>query len=252
MKTLLWKEICEQWRTRRMIVAAAVLTALGLMGPLSAKYLPVLLANLAEVPEGLAEFLPTPDVAMALGEYLDNLIQFGVILAILVPMSAVVGERTSGTAEITLSKPVGRGAFLLAKFLGYTVTLTAGIALASLAGYYYTGLLFEWVPVGRFLALNGLVLVYLVLFVAVSLLAGTLGRSQLAVAGMTFGFLVLLGLLGALPAVKPYLPTAILAWARALGISITAPPAWESLGVTCALTVACLVGAWGVFRRQEI
>lgn len=252
MATLLWKEIAEQWRSYRLVIVGAVLAAFGILGPLSAKYLPVMLSQMPGVPEGLADIMPEPDAAMALGEYLDNLTQFGVILAILIPMAAVVGEKTGGTAEITLSKPVSRAAFLGAKFLAHSFTIGVGVLVAAVGGFYYTGILFTWPPAATFAAVNALVFAYLMLFVGLTLLASTLAHSQLAAAGMSFGMLILLGLLGAIPRLGRWLPAAVLAWARALALGAPGEPGWGALAVCLGLTVAALLLAWAVFRRQEI
>src|SRR3990172_3675649 len=101
MATLLWKEITEQWRSYRLAIVATVLAAFGILGPLSAKYLPLMLAEVPGGPQGLADVLPEPDAAMAMSEYLDNLTQFGVILAILIPIAAVVGEKAGRSEEHT-------------------------------------------------------------------------------------------------------------------------------------------------------
>ncbi len=252
MRILLWKELIEQWRTYRLLITVAVLTAFGILGPVSAKYLPVILANMADVPEGLAEIMPEPDIAMAMTEYSGNIVQFGVILAILVPMAAVVGERAAGTAEITLSKPVSRGSFLLAKFLGYALTFTISLGVAALAGYYYTGLLFDWIPAAGYLAANGMILVYLLVLVAFTLLASTLARSQLAAAGIAVGVLALLAVLGTLPPVGRLLPAAMLDWGGALALGLPSEPAWGALAVSGALGLGALLAAWAIFRQQEL
>jgi ABC-2 type transport system permease protein len=252
MGTLIWKEIAEQWRSYRLIIVAAVLTAFGILGPLSAKYLPLLLAEMPGVPEGLAEIMPEPDAAMALTEYLDNLTQFGVILAILIPMGAVVGEKAGGTAEMTLSKPVSRAGFLAAKLVANGLTLGVGLLLAALAGYYYTGVLFTWPPLGPFVAANVLLWIYLLVFASLTLLASTVARSQLAAAGMSFGMLLLLGLLGAIPPFASRLPGAMLPWARALALGVAVEPAWSGLLSSAILAAAALLGAWLIFRRQEL
>ncbi|OGO08948.1 MAG: hypothetical protein A2Z66_07370 [Chloroflexi bacterium RBG_13_66_10] len=252
MATLLWKELTEQWRSYRLPIVAAVLAAFGIMGPLSAKYLPLMLAEMPGVPEGLAEFMPQPDAALALGEYLDNLSQFGMILAILIPMAAVVGEKSVGTVEITLSKPVSRAAFLGAKFVANGITLGAGVFLAAVGGFYYTGVLFTWPPLGAFAAANALVFAYLLLFVALTLFASTLARSQLAAAGMSFGMLLGMGLLGAIPSLAPRLPAAVLGWARALALGAPADAGWSALAVCLVLIGAALLASWLIFRRQEL
>lgn len=252
MRALLWKELTEQWRSYRLLITVAVLAAAGILGPVSAKYLPLLLANIADVPEGLAGILPEADVAMAVSEYADNVVQLGVVLAILAPMAAVVAEKATGTAEITLSKPVSRSAFLLAKYLGHASAFTAGMVVAALVGYSYTGLLFRWLPALGFMAANGLILAYLLVVIGLTLLASTLARSQLAAAGMAVAALILLGLLGSLPPVSDLLPAAMLAWARGLALGLPAEPAWRALAVSGALIVAALLAAWLVFRQQEV
>ncbi len=252
MATLLWKEMAEQWRSYRLPIVTAVLAAFGILGPLSVRYLPLLLAGMPGVPEGLEAVLPQPDISLALSEYLDNLSQFGVILAILIPMAAVVGEKAGGTAEITLSKPVSRAAFVAAKFLANGATLGAGVLAAGIGGFYYTGVLFSWPPAGAFAAANALVFAYLLFFVALTLLASTVARSQLAAAGMSFGMLLGMGLLGAIPSLSPYLPPAVLRWARALALGAPVEAGWTPLAVCLALIAGLLAVSWLIFRKQEL
>ena len=139
MVTLLRKELREQWRSNRLLVVAAVLVAMGILGPLTARYMNEMLGSIPGTPEGLEAVLPPPTAELAVNELAENLAQFGLILALLVPMAAVVGEKTSGTAALTLSKPVSRGAFLAAKLLALVATFGLGLFLAVGAGYAYTG-----------------------------------------------------------------------------------------------------------------
>ncbi len=252
MSTLLWKEFSEAWRSRRLPILTAVLLAMAMLGPLSARFLPEILAAMAEVPQGLIEAMPEPDTAMAVAEYFDNVVQFGAILAILVPMGAVVGEKTGGTAEFTLSKPVRRSSFLLAKFAAHAGSFGLALLVAALGGYYYTGVLFEWLPVAPFLTANLLVWLYFTVLVGVTLLCSTVARSQLAAAGMAFGVLLGMGLLGLLPNVNDHLPAAVIGWARALALSLPAEARWSAVGVSLAIAAGALALAWALFRRQEI
>jgi ABC-2 type transport system permease protein len=230
----------------------AVLAAFGILGPLSVKYLPLLLSGMPGVPEGLEAALPQPDLTLALSEYLDNLSQFGVVLAILIPMAAVIGEKAGGTAEITLSKPVSRAAFIGSKFLANGLTIGVGVLAAGIGGFYYAGVLFSWPPAGAFVAANALVWVYLLFFVALTLLASTVARSQLAAAGMSFGMLLGMGLLGAIPSLASYLPAAVLRWARALALGAPADAGWAPVAVCLGLTTGLLTLSWLIFRRQEL
>src|SRR3990172_2130988 len=122
MRTLLWKEWLEQRRSYRLLAAVIVLAIAGILGPLTAKYLPQMLASMADLPEGLAAMLPAADISMAIGEYSDNLVEFGALLALLLPMAAVVGEKVQGTAALSLSKPISRLSYVGAKFAVQSLT----------------------------------------------------------------------------------------------------------------------------------
>ncbi len=230
---------------------ASALFVVGLFGPLSVKYMPLILTRIPGVPEGLAEVMPAPDMHMAVDEYLQNLTQIGVILAILVPMAAVVGEKSRGTAAMVLSKPVSRVAFLGAKFIAHELVFTASILFAGVGGYYYLGILFQWLPPAGFLALNLLILIYLSVFLAITLLASTISRSQLAAAGIAFGFMVFLSLLGTIPSLTPYLPSSLISWGRDLALGLKSEPAWEALSITLATVALACLSAGLTFQRQE-
>jgi ABC-2 type transport system permease protein len=252
MRILLGKELREMGRTRRFFVVVVVMFVFGLLGPLSVKYMPAILSQVPGVPEGLEGILPEPDVALAVDEFVQNLSQFGVIMAILVPMGAVVGEKSRGTAAMILSKPLSRAAFLGAKEIGYSLVFLVGVCLAGLGGYYYLGILFEWLSPLGFLALVGLIFLYLMMFVTITIFASTICQSQLAAAGVSFGVLIFLSVLGIIPSISVYLPSSILHWGRALALKQAYDARWGSLLITGMVIVLAWLGAWLVLRRQEL
>ena len=252
MRTLLWKEWLEQRRSYRLLAAVIVLAIAGILGPLTAKYLPQMLASMADLPEGLAAMLPAADISMAIGEYSDNLVEFGALLALLLPIATVVGEKTQGTAALTLSKPISRLSYVGAKFAVQSLTLLLAVVAASAIGYLYVGVLFGWLDPLAFAAANSMYWVYLTVLLSLTILASTLARSTVASAGMAFGALIALGILGSIPAISAYLPSALLAWGRALALGLPAEPAWAALAVSIGLSLAAVTGAWQALRRQEL
>ena len=251
---LLWvalrKELMEQWRSYRLLVTAVVLVAFGMMSPLFAKYTPEMLKLLPQG-EAIAQLIPTPTIADAVAQYLKNLSQFGVVLALLMAMGAVAQEKDKGTAAMMLAKPMPRGAFLGAKFAALAGTFAVGIALAGLGCYFYTLLLFGALDLPRWMALNGLVLLYMLVYVALTLFASTLTRSQTAAGGLAFGLLMLLALPGAVPRLGEYLPGQLVAWGGAL-MAGSAATYWPALCISAGLIVVPLVAAWLIFERQEL
>jgi ABC-2 type transport system permease protein len=249
--TVFRKEMMEQGRTYRFLIIAAVFVAFGLSSPAMAKFLPEMLKAIPSVPAALLASFPVPTVADAVAQYVKNMVQFGVLLALLMTMGVVVQEKERGTAAFFLTRPVSRETFLLAKFASMTVAFTASLAIAALGCWYYTYLLFEPLAWGPFLAMNGLMLIVFLVYMALSLLGSTLACSQGVAVGLAFVALIVIGGIGSLPSIGDYFPGHLFAWGSSLvlGGTITAWPAlWISLGIiAAALIAACLV-----FRRQEV
>jgi ABC-2 type transport system permease protein len=246
------KELMEQWRSYRLlIVAVALLLFGGFMAPLSAKYTPELLKALVPNGDEIVKLMPTPTAAVAVEEYIGNVSQFGVLVALLVAMGAVAGEKDKGTAALMLVKPLPRGVFLAAKFVALGLTFTLSLLIAAVACYYYTMLLFEALDLSSWLALNGLLLLFVLVYVALTLFCSTLTRSHVVGGGLAFGLLMVLSALGALPTVGDYLPGQLVSWAGWL-INGGGDPAWPALWTSLGLIAAALIGAWRVFERQEL
>lgn len=243
------KELLEQWRSYRALVAGAVLVAFGLLSPLTAKFTPELIRLLPNGDE-IALLIPPPTTLDAVAQYLKNMSQFAVILALLLTMGAVSQERERGTAAMMLSKPLPRWAFLAAKFAALAVTFGAGFALAGAGAFYYTGLLFGPLDVAAWAGVNGLLLVFTLVYVALTLLCSVLARSQAAAGGAAFGVLIVLSLLEVLPQVGQYLPGELVAWSARLMAGGAA--AWPALALSLALIAGALGLAWWRFERQEL
>jgi ABC-2 type transport system permease protein len=150
-----------------------------------------------------------------------------------------------------LSKPIGRSAFLLAKFCSLALTFTLSIVLAGAAGYYYTLVLFGPMDLGGWLGLNGLVLAFLLVYVSLTLLCSTLTKSQVLAGGLATGVWMILSLVGALPGIGDYSPRQVIGWATALGTG-GGPAQWPALAFSLALIVGGLAGACLLFNRQEL
>jgi len=244
------KELIEQWRSYRLLIAAVILIIFGLLSPLTTKYTPELMKLLPNGEE-IAKLIPPPTALDAAREYAENISQFGVILALLMTMGVVVQEKDKGTAAVMLVKPMPRGVFLGAKFVALGLTFAASIAIAGAAGYYYTLLLFEALDVGRWLALNGLMLLFVLVYVALTLLCSTVTKSQVAAGGLAFGLLLVLAIPGSLPKIGEYLPGQLITWGAGL-MAGSGAPAWPALGVSLGLMVGALILAGLIFDRQEL
>lgn len=252
MRIMLRYELLGLWRRRRFLVLTGVLFIFGALGPLSMRYLPEILSQVPGAPEGIEAVLPQADVAMALSEFGQNMTQFGSLMVVLVTMGAIVQERERGTAVMVLCKPVSRAAFLGAKYIAHALLLLFGLVAGALAGYYYLGVLFQWLPLSGFAVYIAAIYFYWLIIAGLAFLAGVWVRSQMAVAGASLGALFATSLVGLIPALKPLMPAAAVNWASAVALGMGPPPAWGAVAVTLSLTALLPLMAWLGFRKQEL
>ena len=244
------KEWLELIRSHRLLVVAVVLVFFGLTSPLFAKFTPEII-TLLPGGEEISKIIPTPTVWDAIAQYVKNLGQFGIILALLLTMGAIAQEKDKGTAAMMLVKPLPRGAFLAAKFIALGSMFAVALAAAGIACYYYTLLLFESMNLLHWLLLNLLLFVYVMDFVALTLFCSTITKSQAAAGGIALGLMIVLGLIGAIPGLGKYLPGELITWGvRLMQGDLTA--SWTALGVSFGLIVVPLLAAWLIFERQEL
>lgn len=244
------KEIIEQWRTYRLLICVVVLGLFGMTSPLMAKFTPEIIKAVPGA-EIAASLIPTPTIIDAFTQYLKNTQQFGILLALLITMGAVVQEKERGTAAIMLVKPLSRGAFLLSKFFSISLTLVISLVVAGLGAYYYTLFLFGSTDIGAWAAMNGLLLVQFMVVIAITLLFSTLVRSQAAAAGLAVGVLLISAIIGAVPTIAKLLPSQLLNWGGSIMLG-KPQAAWPALWISLGIILACLVGAWVIFDKQEL
>src|SRR6478752_892061 len=251
---LLRKELLEAWRTRRLPVVAVLFLVLGIVSPLTARYLPDIVKALGggQVPIPI----PTPVAADALAQLEKNLGQLGALAAIAIAMGSVAGELDRGTAALVLAQPVTRGAFLAAKLTAIAVVLGIAMLLAAAAAYVYTMVLFEPQPVGGWLAMTLLSWLALTAWAALTFLASAATGSTTAAAGIGFVALIGLSLASIVPAIDRLLPTGLIGPATLLasggGATVDGGRLLTALIGTLVIIGACLVGAALTFRNREL
>jgi ABC-2 type transport system permease protein len=246
----LGKELRELWRTRKLIVVLAVLVGFGLMSPILAKITPDLLEQLSEGQmEGIVITIPEPTERDAIDQFLKNISQFGLLLALLMSFGVIVGERERGQLALVFPHPLPREVFVVAKFAALKILFALGMLLGALGAYLYTVLLFDAPSLGGFLALTWLMYVWLVFLMALSLLASTLGRSMMAAGGIAFALILVALLAGSF---TPLAPGKLLDWGRALAVGADAPARWGALVVTLGVATLAVGASCLILRRQEI
>ena len=252
---LLGKELREALRTRRLALVAIMFVLIGLISPLTAKFLPdILKAALGDQATGIP--MPTADAAAAVGQLQKNLAQLGALAAIALAMGAVSGELDRGTAALVLAQPVGRAAFLAAKLIAIGVVLAVATGAMTAVAWIYTAILFGPVPVGGWVALAALDCLYLFAWSALTLCASAATGSSMAAAGIGFVALIGLSLASVLPVVARWLPTGLSEPAASLAVNAGAAVDLATLATAIAGTLVLIavagLGAEAAFRRHEL
>ena len=245
------KEWLELSRTYRLLVVAIVFVFFGLTSPLLTKLTPEINKFIPNDSIVTIQVVRPPTVGDVIGQYVKNMAPFGILLAILLTMGTVAQEKEKGTAAMVLVKPLPRGAFLGAKFTALAALFAVSLAAAGIACYYYTLLLFETMNILNWLALNVLLFVYILVYVAITLFCSTLTKSQVVAGGTAVGALILLGLIGLVPTLGKYLPGELVTWGTRLMQGDTST-SWTAVGISLSLIVVSLLAAWLVFKNQEL
>lgn len=251
---LLRKELREAWRTRRLPAIAVLFLVVGIISPLTARYLNEILG--LALADQLPVVLPEPSAAMAIEQLQKNLGQLGALAAIALAMGSVSGELDRGTAALVLAQPATRPAFLVAKLAGIALVLAACTALAVAVAWIYTAILFEPLSPGGWLAMAVLMWLALLAWAAVTFLASAATGSTMAAAGIGFVALIAISLLAVVPALDHVLPTGLNLPAMLLASGDAAAVRTGELATavagTAVLVGACAAGAVALFGRREL
>ena len=248
LSTLIRKEIKEQLKTYRFFITAAVFLFFGLATPLMLKYLPQLIKIAGE---DIVIDIPPATAVQALAEYADTIVQVGILMVVLIAMGAISGEIYKGTAAMVLSKPVSRASFILAKLFALSTNFITALILASAACYGYTVLLLGEANFIAFIALNGLLILFFMVAISLTLLFSSIFRSHLAAGGLALVVLIGQALMVNIPRLGDYMPSKLLSWGTGL-ISGEEAGAWGALRISLAIIVACLYLTWLRMRNKEL
>lgn len=245
---LLKKELKEQLKTYRFLIIAVVFLIFGLSTPLMLKYLPEILKLAGE---DIIIEIPPATAVQALAEYADTIVQVGVLIVVLVAMGAIARESDKGTAAMLLSKPVSRAAFVLAKLFAISASFLVALVLSSVASYSYTVILLGEADIMAFVALNGLLMLFFIVSISLTLLFSSMFRSQLAAGGLALVVLVGQAIMANIPGIGDYMPTSLVNWGTGL-LSGDEASAWGAFRMSLAIIIACLYLTWLKMRNKEL
>ncbi|MEW8988200.1 MAG: ABC transporter permease [Bacillus sp. (in: firmicutes)] len=252
--TLLNKEFLEMARNYKWVWMPITFILLGVMDPLTTYYLPEILNSVGSLPDGTVFEMPEPSAQevfiMSLGQYQ----MIGILVIVLSMMGIIAGERKSGVAQLILVKPVSYSSYITSKWAAAIILILLSLFLGMLASWYYTGVLFEFIPFGAFMESFGLYALWLVLVLSFVILCSAMFMQPVA-AGMvslvTVFVFTILG--GSFQHLLEWSPTQLVSYVSEKLITDNWPEhVWPATGMTLLMSALFVVLAIYIFKRKEL
>lgn len=242
------------WRTYRLAILLVVFAFFGLLGPLTAAYLPEIISLASQSEDlGAAIVLPDPVPSDGIAQYIGNISQLGLVVVAAIAAQALVIDSNPGLAAFYRTRQPATRSWLLPRFAATALAAGAAWTLGLLAAVYETVLLIGPLPVGGMVVGWAVWLLYLGFAVAVVALCAGLVRAKVAVIALSVGLLLLIALVGAIPQVGEWLPSHLVGAPAALAAETS--EAGDLVGaslVTVAATAFALLGATRLLARREL
>ncbi|HET7490062.1 MAG TPA: hypothetical protein VFJ85_19215 [Acidimicrobiales bacterium] len=248
--TLFRVEVLRFTRTRRIVALLAVFLLAGFGGPVLARYLPDLVNSQTSenVTVIVSEARPVDGVSM----FASNAGQLGLLVAVVIAAGALAVDAKPGLSTFyrTRVRPFDR--VILPRF-GVTAGAVAGsYVLGAVAAWYETTVLIGHVPAGRYAFGVALTVLYLGFAVAVVTLAASLTRSVVGTSGTAIAVLLALPVLGAVPALEPWLPSTLAGALTEMAGAGGAADFVRAAATTAGATAVVLLVALRRFRTREV
>lgn len=132
------KELIEDIRNYRLLLMLGMFFIFGVMGPLSAKFMPELIktfsTNMQIIPE-------EPSALESWTQFYKNVSSLGLSLTLIIFSNCLSNEYTKGTLTIMLTKGLSRPAVILSKFSATVVIMTVSYWMCFGVTYGYTAYL---------------------------------------------------------------------------------------------------------------
>jgi len=212
---LLKKELLEYLRSKKLISILLIFAFFGIVSPLTAYYIPEIMAYVAKN-QNIKIELPPPAYQDAIAQYIKNVSQMCVFILILMTMGIVSNEKEKGTAIFVLVKPVKRYNFVLSKLTALIIILAISFLTSALCCSLYTYLFFEEVHLGIFFVQNILLMLYVLVILSATLMFSSIAKSSVVAGVLSFIFWMSLPLISLIGKAGRYSPDNLLAQAGSL------------------------------------
>ena len=200
----LWRlEVMRLVRTYRIWILVGIFGFFGVLGPLTVRFLPEIVDRLG----GGAEIVvpdATPELAMA--QYLGNALQLGLLaIAFVAALALAFDTKPEMAAFLRTRATVPQ--ILTPRYVLNMAAAAGSFLLASAVAFVVTAVMIDVPSIGGTIVGSMLVGLYICFAVALTGLFASIVRGVPGTALLTIGALILLSIIGLVPAIGPWLPS---------------------------------------------
>jgi len=249
----LWRlEWIRLVRSRRWVALVGVFLFFGLLGPLTAAFLPEILEAVGGDLEGAIIELPPPTAVDGMGQYISNAIQIGVLVSVVVAASAVAFDAVPEMGVFLRSRVRRVSVLLLPRAAVAAGAVVAAFWLGTFAAWYETAVLIE-APDPVAVLLGGLLAsLFLVFAVAVVTFMSGVATSVAGIVIWSLVVLLTLPILGIVERIGRWLPSHLPGAMPALVGGAEFSDYLVAVAVTVGLTIAAFAGGARLIARREL
>ncbi|MBE6636847.1 MAG: ABC transporter permease [Ruminococcaceae bacterium] len=247
------KELCEQYRSGRMVILGIVFILLGIMNPAIAKLTPWLLEAMAD---SLAESgMIVTDVTVSA---MDSWVQFyknipmGLIAFLLLESSIFTKEYASGTLILSLTKGLARYKVVVSKSVVLTILWTVCYGMCFGITYGYNAYFWDNATAQNLFFSVFCWWLFGVLTIALTVLFSTLLRSNSGVLLGVGGTILVCYLVGLLPQAAKIMPTRLLETTPLLHGASLPNTYMIAILSTAILGLLCFILSIPLFNKKQL
>lgn len=243
----LWRvEWLRLVRTGRVWIIIGIWALFGVLGPLSARYLPEIIERFGgDVEVQVSEATPVD----GMGQFLSNAGQLGILAILAVAAGALCFDARPDWAAFLRTRTSSTRQLVLPRVVWSTLGGVAGLVVGTLLAAGLTAALIDTPDLAEVAVGTAFTSLYLAFVVAVAALAASLVRQTITTVLLAVGALLVLPILQLISAIEPWLPSKLLGATTSL---LTGTPVGELLKATAATVVLVpALLAWAIRRLDH-
>jgi ABC-2 type transport system permease protein len=238
-----WRlELLRLFRTPRWAGLLASFLVFGIGMPILTRYQDALLRHLGG---DVTVTVPPATPAQGIAAYLQNAMQIGLLVSVLIAAGSLAFDAKPEWAAFLRTRSSSLAALVIPKVAVNAAATATCFTAGLVAAWIGTVALIGSVPVASVVAGSAFGVVYLVFAIAVVACSAAVARSVIGAGGLALVVLIALPILGQVPALRPWVPSALVGSPTDLA---QGEPVTSFLRAAAASVVAAVALVWASTR----